>query len=290
MSRPQKDKPDPVFSPMDYDGIYGFDRDSAIFDSRIAVRDVECLQRELDYTRGRFLSADYPLVSSAAAFVDSLRDLGCKQRSDLLLIELEDIERNSLAIKDSLESTEEKSIKINLDAERCFNSLLVSLQDEIGEFIVAIDGDETWEALLKKVIVAQYTDEGKLDYRALNEFVMVLFGATYHGARNSNGELKDRVQREEVFQKIKSAADLQNCVGGASGAIFSLYQNFSTELSFWTAGIKQSLILQLSGVCSDGNITHLDAWLEHLLTGVPGPDKTDYFASMDMPTYISVGD
>ncbi len=283
MSKPVGMESNPAFSKMDYAGSYSFDRDTKDYDSRIAVKDVECLRRGLDYSNGRFLLADCPLTSPATDDANSTRDTRYQQVSSLLLMELQTIEKGSLATKASSEGADEQSRKINIDAEACFTALLTLLKHEIGEFITRIGEDGTWEALLKKVIKDQYSDEQKHDYKAFNEFVLILFGATYYGTHNANGELKDKDQREEAFQTIKSTADLRNCVGGASGALFNLFQIFSTERSFWTAGIKQSLILQLSSVCKIGNITHLDAWLEHLLTGVPGPDKTVYFASMDMP-------
>ena len=287
MSRPIRSE-----LPVDFYGKvflddYSFVSDAKIFDSRLEVVKSGCLIRRsnpeiLALKSAKVLSADYPLISPSAAIVDGARDTEYRRKLDLLVQELEHIEK-VFDINGLNESDADKKTKITLGADGCFRAVLASLQDEIGEFVVEPDGGESWETSLQKMIIMQYGPSvEKGNYRAFNEFITVLFGATYYGTHDAGGELQDKKKREDVFQKIKSAADLKNCVGGASGAMFNLFQNFSTELTFWTAGIKQLLVLQLSNVCADGNIVHLDSWLEHLLTGTPGPDKMGYFAAMDM--------
>lgn len=168
-------------------------------------------------------------------------------------------------------------------ANSFFISLINNLNETIGEFaaLELEEGQETWESLLQKHIREKYVFCLETDnFFNLKTFAITLFQAAFYSAFNANLVQYNEATRQESFEKIKSAADLQDCAGGASSALTSITSNLKGEnsLSLW-GEFEEKMTQQIQEHCQQGHIAHIPSWLRFLASGKMDGDENVFMPS-----------
>ncbi len=119
------------------------------------------------------------------------------------------------------------------------------------------------------------------DFRNIEEFCSALFRTAFYKAIDENNNPLGEDEKRNNFAQIKAAADLQDCAGGAIGALDNLFISTISAGSFW-GNMEEKMVQMLTPYCLSGNQTHLSSWLKFLASNDLGQDEHLFAAASDM--------
>lgn len=158
-----------------------------------------------------------------------------------------------------------------------------SVRDAVAEFFQDFEGDQqSWESrfrgdILKKCIIA--LSSGKCD--AIYGFAESFCEAALYSCLDEEGEFLEEGLRHKAFEKIKIAADLQDCVGGAVSALDKITQSIR-DMGSLSGEVEEKLTLLLEPYCERGNQAHIGAYLNFIFGNKNPADEHYLVPSSDM--------